>query len=322
VTSVEIDPVKCEEWRRTIADAGLHGNAELLEGDALDLLPVLTETFDLVFLDAEKADYETLFAAAVPHLAAGGLVVADNVLSHAETLGAYSEARQADPQLASVTLPLDRGLELTSAAGWALDGRVREVLAELEAEDAREQEIGLPPEQRSLAVGPASGAALFGIVAANAGCDVLEVGASRGYSSIWLAAAARACGGSVVSLEADAVKCEAWRRNIAAAGLGEWATLVEGDALETLPELADGFDVVFLDAWKPLYEPLFRLARERLDPGGLVIADNVVSHGEGLAEYVAARQSDPRLVSVTVPVGSGLEVTCVLAPASSPYASM
>lgn len=318
VTSVEIDPVKCDEWRRTIADAGLDHCAELLEGDALELTAGLTDTFDLVFIDAEKDDYEALFHVAVPHLAPGGLVVADNVLSHVETLGAYSAARQDDPRLVSVAVALDRGLELSSSAGWAVDAGVRELLAQLEEEDAREHESGLPPERRSLAVGPESGAALFAIVAANAGCDVLELGASRGYSTIWLAAAARACGGRVISLEADAAKCEAWRRNIAAAGLDEWATLVEGDALETLPELADGFDVVFLDAWKPLYEPLFGLARERLDAGGLVVADNVVSHAKELAPYVAARQSDPGLVSVTAPVGSGLEVTCVAAASPAP----
>ena len=71
------------------------------------------DTFDLVFLDAEKDDYEALFALARPLLEPGGLVVADNVLSHAETLGAYSAARQADPTLSSVTVPLDRGLELS-----------------------------------------------------------------------------------------------------------------------------------------------------------------------------------------------------------------
>jgi predicted O-methyltransferase YrrM len=69
--------------------------------------------FDLVFLDAEKDDYEALFALTRPLLEPGALVVADNVLSHAEPLAAYSAARQADPTLASVTLPLDRGLELT-----------------------------------------------------------------------------------------------------------------------------------------------------------------------------------------------------------------
>ncbi len=71
------------------------------------------DTFDLVFLDAEKDDYETLFGRARPLLEPGGLVVADNVLSHVETLGAYSAARQADPALSSVTVPLDRGLELS-----------------------------------------------------------------------------------------------------------------------------------------------------------------------------------------------------------------
>ena len=60
-----------------------------------------------------KDDYETLFGLARPLLEPGGLVVADNVLSHVETLGAYSVARQADPTLASVTVPLDRGLEVS-----------------------------------------------------------------------------------------------------------------------------------------------------------------------------------------------------------------
>jgi len=195
-----------------------------------------------------------------------------------------------------------------------LDDRVRDVLGLLEAEDEAETTAGLPPSERSLAVGPQAGRLLFALVAPNPGCEVLEIGASRGYSTIWLATAARMLGGRVVSLEADPVKCEAWRSNLAAAGLEEHAELVEGDALETLPGLDDGFDVVFLDAWKPDYERLFSLARSKVDPGAVIVADNVVSHGEELAAYVAARQSDPGLVSVTVPVGHGLEVTTVLVP--------
>ena len=76
----------------------------------------MQDTFDLVFLDAEKDDYEVLFGLARPLLEPGGLVVADNVLSHAETLGAYSAARQADPTLSSVTVPLDRGVELSTGS--------------------------------------------------------------------------------------------------------------------------------------------------------------------------------------------------------------
>ena len=194
-----------------------------------------------------------------------------------------------------------------------LDDRVRSVLARMEAEDAAEQQAGVPVDQRSLAVGPESGRLLFALVAPNPGCEVLELGGSRGYSTIWLAAAARILGGRVVSLEQDERKVEQWRRNIADAGLDEWADLVVGDAKETLPVLEDGFDLVFLDAWKDDYELLFAFAREKLDPGGVVVADNVTTN-DTVQAYAAARQADPTLVSVTVPVGHGLEVTTVLAP--------
>jgi len=194
-----------------------------------------------------------------------------------------------------------------------LDDRVRSVLARMEAEDAADREKDLPVVERSLAVGPDSGRLLFALVAPNAGCEVLEIGGSRGYSTMWLASAARILGGRVVTLEQETGKIEAWRRNIADAGLEEWAELVEGDAKEILPELEDGFDVVFLDAWKDDYELLFGLARTKLDPGGIVVADNVTTSST-VEAYAAARQADPKLVSVTVPIGHGLEVTTVLQP--------
>ena len=192
-----------------------------------------------------------------------------------------------------------------------LDDRVRAALARLEAEDAAEREAGVPPAERSLAVGPESGRLLFALVAPNAGCEVLEIGGSRGYSTIWLAAAARILGGRVVSLEQDERKIAAWRANIADAGLEEWAVLVEGDAGTTLPALEDGFDVVFLDAWKDDYEAYFEIARTKLEPGGVVVADNVSTDSTVLA-YAERRQADPTVVSVTVPIGNGLEVTTVL----------
>jgi predicted O-methyltransferase YrrM len=109
------------------------------------------------------------------------------------------------------------------------------------------------------------------------------------------------------------VKCEAWRANVEEAGLGEWAELVAGDAFQTLGAIDDVFDVVFLDAEKADYEALFALAREKLEPGALVIADNVLSHEE-LNAYSAARQADSSLVSVTLPLDRGLELTALLSP--------
>ena len=105
--------MKAEAWRANIAEAGLEETAELIEGDAFETLPTIDDVFDIVFIDAEKDDYERLFELARPKVEPGALFVADNVLSHEETLGAYSRARQADPTLESVTVPLDRGLELS-----------------------------------------------------------------------------------------------------------------------------------------------------------------------------------------------------------------
>ena len=148
-----------------------------------------------------------------------------------------------------------------------LDDRVRSVLARMEAQDADDHGKDIPVSERSLAVGPDSGRLLFALVAPNAGCEVLEIGSSHGYSTIWLAAAARILGGRVVTLEQEPGKIDVWRRNIADAGLEEWAELVEGDAKETLSELEDGFDVVFLDAWKDDYEAAVRARADEARPG-------------------------------------------------------
>lgn len=192
-----------------------------------------------------------------------------------------------------------------------LDDRVLAVLTRLEGEDRADQEAGLPAFQRSLPVGPDSARLLFALVAPNAGCEVLEIGGSRGYSAIWLAAAARILGGRVVSLEQEHAKIDAWRRNVAEAGLEEWAELVEGNARETLPAIGGSFDVVFIDAWKDDYEWYFGEARTKLEPGGIVVADNVAT-SPVVQAYAEARQADPTLVSVTVPLGNGLEVTTIL----------
>src|SRR4051794_31840704 len=140
-----------------------------------------------------------------------------------------------------------------------LDDRVRAVLERLEQEDADERAEGVARELRSRAVAPTTGRFLFSLVAPQNGCEVLEIGGSRGYSSIWLAAGVRILGGRVLSLEHDRAKCGAGRGNVGDAGLEEWAALVEGAAFETPPELEDVFDVVFLDAEKDQYEPLFAL---------------------------------------------------------------
>jgi len=184
-----------------------------------------------------------------------------------------------------------------------LDDRVRGVLERLEREEPR------PP---GVPVAPATGRFLFSLVAPQADCEVLEIGAGRGYSTIWLAAGVRNLAGRVLSLEREESCIADWRRNVAEAGLEETALLVEGDARETLNEIDDVFDVVFIDAANRFYEELFGLAREKLEPGALVVADDVILHADQLAAYSAARQADPSLLSLTVPLDRGLELSVVL----------
>jgi predicted O-methyltransferase YrrM len=193
-----------------------------------------------------------------------------------------------------------------------LDDRVRAVLQRLEAEDADERERRLPPELRSRQVARTTGEFLFALVAPQTDCEVLEIGGSRGYSTIWLAAGVRHLGGRVLSLESDPAKAEAWRRNVADAGLEDTAELIEGDAFESLRAIDDVFDIVFIDAEKEDYEGLFDLSRPKVEPGALFVADNVLSHAETLGDYSRHRQADPTLVSVTVPLDRGLELSAVL----------
>jgi len=193
-----------------------------------------------------------------------------------------------------------------------LDDRVRRVLRRLEEEDEQERAEGLPSAVRSRAVAFSTGRFLYALCAPQTDCEVLEIGGSRGYSTIWMAAAVRILGGRIVSLEQDPAKIEAWHRNVEEAGLVETAELIEGDAFESLVDLEDVFDVVFLDAEKADYERLFALARPKLEPGGLVVADNVLSDVDVLKAYSNARQADPTLVSVTLPLDRGLELSSVL----------
>jgi caffeoyl-CoA O-methyltransferase len=193
-----------------------------------------------------------------------------------------------------------------------LDDRVRAVLDRLVAEDADERARGVDRALRARAVSPTTGRFLFALVAPQAGCEILEIGGSRGSSSIWLAAGARILGGRLVSIEHDPAKCEAWCRNVEEAGLADWAELVEGDAKAIVPALEDVFDVVFIDAEKEDYELYFEQARPKVEAGGLIVADNVLSHEDTLGAYSRARQADLTLESVTVPLDRGLELSVVL----------
>jgi predicted O-methyltransferase YrrM len=136
---------------------------------------------------------------------------------------------------------------------------------------------------------------------------VLEIGTSNGYSTLWLADAAEATGGHVVSLEIDPARAALAQEHLAHAGLADVAEVRVVDAGEALTRFAeDSWDFVFLDAERPAYAGYWpELVRVLAHPG-LLAVDNVLSHASEVAEFRALVDADERVTSSLVPIGAGV----------------
>jgi len=138
--------------------------------------------------------------------------------------------------------------------------------------------------------------------------SILEIGTSNGYSTIWLADAAEATGGTLVSVEIDPERTALARANLARAGLA--AELRTEDAAQTLQAARDGcWDFVFLDAERPAYAGYWpHLLRTLRPDGGLLAIDNVVSHAVEVEQVSRLIDAEPSVESVLVPIGAGLRL--------------
>jgi predicted O-methyltransferase YrrM len=181
----------------------------------------------------------------------------------------------------------------------------REPLTGQERSDAA-AEIYLP-------ISPDAGRLLYALVRAVRPGTVVEFGMSFGISTLHLAAAVRDNGaGRVVTTEMSAHKIATARKTFAETGLDDLVTVLEGDALETLPaELAsaDGVGLVLLDGWKDLYLPVLHLLEPHLAPGTLVLADD--AGFDSVRPYLEhVRDPANGYESVLFPVEDGLEISC------------
>jgi predicted O-methyltransferase YrrM len=135
---------------------------------------------------------------------------------------------------------------------------------------------------------------------------VLEIGTSNGYSTLWLASAARAIAGSVTTVELDEYKVTLATANFARAGLARYISIVHQDAGRVLEGLADGaFDLIFLDSKRPKYPGWWPNLRRVLRLGGLLVVDNATSHPEQMAPFMAVVSADAEFSTSLVPVGNG-----------------
>ena len=139
---------------------------------------------------------------------------------------------------------------------------------------------------------------------------ILELGTSYGYSGIWLAEAARASGGRLITMELHDYKSDFAREMASKAGLADAIDFKVGDAVEMIAELPDGIDFVLVDLWKDLYVPCLEAFFPKLKPGAIIVADNMLRPGgEDVRRYGKAIRAKPGIASVLLPVGSGLEIS-------------
>ncbi|TXI07060.1 MAG: DUF1442 domain-containing protein [Rhizobium sp.] len=165
-------------------------------------------------------------------------------------------------------------------------------------------------DRRLRAVGPETGRLLNILAKSLKAPTILELGTSFGYSGIWLAEAARASGGKLISMELHAYKTEFAREMAGKAGLLEHVDFQIGDAVEMIKALPGGVDFVLVDLWKDLYIPCLEAFYPKLNAGAIIVADNMFMPGnEDVKRYGEAVRAKPGITSILLPVGSGIEVS-------------
>ncbi len=189
-----------------------------------------------------------------------------------------------------------------------MDESLRQVLREIE-EHGRENDARAPERARMmLNLDPASAQLLSILVRASGVTRALEIGTSNAYSTIWLAWSLAPAGGRIISIDRNPDKHALARDNLRRAHLLDRVELRTGDATEIAGELAGPFDLVFLDADRRKFPEQIQILLPKLASKALVIADNVLSHPEEIADYLKLISNLADFQHTTVPVGKGLSI--------------
>jgi predicted O-methyltransferase YrrM len=141
------------------------------------------------------------------------------------------------------------------------------------------------------------------LVKATRARNVLEVGTSQGYSTIWMGLALEETGGQLTTIEIDRKRYNLARKNISEADLSQQVTLIKGDAHVEVTKLEGPFDFVFMDADKEGQLDYFnKLYPKKLIPGGILIAHNAILQVDSMKDYLDMIRKHPDFDTVTLSV--------------------
>ncbi len=196
-----------------------------------------------------------------------------------------------------------------------MDQRLSDLVAELEQFGLLNDERVVERSGRLLNITRDTGIFLNVLIQAVRARRIIEIGTSNGYSTLWLADAARATGGAVDTVEHAPAKARMAAANFYRAGLAPWITLHLSEAGPYLAGLAEGaVDFIFLDAERYEYPAFWSDLQRVLVPNGLMVIDNAISHAAELAPFVAMLDAAPGYLTSLVPVGKGELLVLKLAP--------
>jgi predicted O-methyltransferase YrrM len=190
----------------------------------------------------------------------------------------------------------------------AMDRNLRELLQAIEKRGLENDARAAERPRMMLNLEPASAQLLSILARASGATRAIEIGTSNAYSTIWLAWSIAPAGGRIVSIDRNPVKHALARENLRRADLLDRVELRTGDATEIIRELTGPFDLVFLDADRRKFPEQIQILLPKLAERVLVVADNVLSHPEEIADYMKLVSSLADFQHTTVPVGKGLSI--------------
>jgi len=181
------------------------------------------------------------------------------------------------------------------------------LLSELERFGDANDDATAERPRRMLNITRDTGEFLSVLIRATGARRVIEIGTSNGYSTLWLAHAVSATGGTVTTVELSDYKVELARKNFSRSGLADWITLIHDDTARVFERAdAESHDLIFLDAERTEYPRWWPHLKRIIRPGGLLVVDNAIApRPEEMAPFVAIVNADADFTTSLVPVGKG-----------------